>query len=62
MTSDLICGHESAFYPPLAKTDHAMAAVAIEHRFNGSPTEDLRARWSSPGKRSAFVATFHLAE
>jgi hypothetical protein len=62
VTTDLVCGHEFAFYPPLSKTDHAMPAVTVEHRFNGSSTGDLHARWSSPGKRSAFVATFHLSE
>ncbi|HEY3439764.1 MAG TPA: DUF1326 domain-containing protein [Paludibaculum sp.] len=61
-SADGHCGHEVTWYEPLAKTEHAMAAFSLEHRFNGSPTEDLRARWSSPDKSSAFVGTFHLAE
>lgn len=56
------CGHEYTWYEPLAKTEHAMAAFSLEHRFNGSATEDLKARWSSPDKSSAFVGTFRLAE
>lgn len=60
--ADKVCGHEQNFYPPLARTDHAMSAYTLENRFNGSATEDLRARWSMPYRRSAYVATFHLAE
>lgn len=56
------CGHEVTWYNPLAKTEHAMAAYTLEHRFNGSSTQDLKARWSSPDKSSAFVGTFRLAE
>ncbi len=59
---DHTCGHEVPWYDPLAKTDHAMAAYTLENRFDGSPTKDLKAKWSSPLKRSAFVATFHLTE
>lgn len=59
---DHTCGHEVPWYEPLAKTEHAMAAYSLENRFSGSSTEDLKARWSSPYKRSAFVATFHLTE
>ncbi|MBI4893176.1 MAG: DUF1326 domain-containing protein [Acidobacteria bacterium] len=59
---DKVCGHEENFYPPLAQTDHAMSAYTLENRFSGSPTEDLRAKWSLPYKRNAYVATFHLAE
>jgi hypothetical protein len=60
--SDSSCGHEVAWYPPLSKTEHAMAAYTIENRFNGSPTEGLGSRWSSPDKRSAFVGTFSISE
>jgi hypothetical protein len=59
---DHTCGHEVPWYEPLAKTDHAMAAYTLENRFRGSSTEDLKASWSSPYKRSAFVGTFHLSE
>ena len=61
-SSDGHCGHEFTWYEPLAKTEHAMAAYSLEHRFNGSATQDLKARWSSPDKSSAFVGTFRLAE
>ena len=60
--ADKVCGHEKNFYPPLAETDHAMAAYTLENRFSGDSVKDLSARWSLPYKRSAYVATFHLAE
>lgn len=56
---DHVCGHEVTWYQPLSKTDHAMAAVATTNRFDG---QGLNTTWSSPDKRSAFVATFHLTE
>jgi hypothetical protein len=59
---DKVCGHEATFYPPLAKTDHAMAAFTLENRFNGDSRENLKVRWSLPYKRNAFVATFHVSE
>lgn len=59
---DKVCGHEENFYPPLARTDHAMAAYTLENRFSGEAARDLNVRWSVPYKRSAYVATFHLAE
>lgn len=59
---DKVCGHEENFYPPLARTDHAMSAYTLDNRFNGESTSDLNAKWSLPYKRSAYVATFHLAE
>ena len=59
---DKVCGHEETFYAPLAKTDHAMAAFTLENRFNGDSRENLKARWSLPYKRNAFVATFHVSE
>jgi hypothetical protein len=59
---DKVCGHEENFYPPLAQTDHAMSAYTLENRYNGDSTQALNTRWSLPYKRSAYVATFHLAE
>ncbi|MGB9610836.1 MAG: DUF1326 domain-containing protein [Bryobacteraceae bacterium] len=59
---DKVCGHEETLYPPLAKTDHAMAAFTLENRFNGDSRQDLGVRWSLPYKRNAFVATFHVSE
>jgi hypothetical protein len=55
--TDHICHNEEVFYPPLAKLDHSMPAVAVEHRFRG---QGLNATWSSPDKRSAFVGTFSV--
>jgi hypothetical protein len=59
---DKVCGHEETFYPPLARTDHAMAAYTLENRYEADSREGLKARWSLPYKRSAFVATFHVNE
>ena len=56
---DQICHNESAWYPPLTPTDHAMPAYTVAQQYNGL---GLGETWSSPGKRSAFVASFHLAE
>lgn len=60
--SDSTCGHEATVYDPLAKTEHAMPAFTMESKFNGSPTDDLKARWTSIDKRSAYVGTFHVTE
>jgi hypothetical protein len=59
--SDKHCAHEVPWYAPLSKTDHAMPAYALNHTFTGKD-KGLDARWSSPDKRSAFVATFHVTE
>ncbi len=56
LTSDDICHNEETFYPPLARLDHAMPAFTVANRFEGS---GLGTTWSSPGKRSAFVGSFH---
>jgi len=56
---DHICHNEEAFYAPLTQTDHAMPAYTLDNDFQG---QGLNARWKSPSKRSAFVATFHLTE
>lgn len=56
---DHICSNEEVWYRPLTKVDHAMPAFAIAHNFNG---DGLGTKWSSPDKRSAFVASFHLSE
>ena len=54
---DHVCSNEEVWYLPLTKVKHAMPAVAMEHRFKG---EGLGMKWSSPDKRSAFVADFQL--
>jgi hypothetical protein len=43
----------------MVATDHAMPAYTLAHSYNG---KDLGTTWSSPEKRSAFVATFHYNE
>ncbi len=57
--TDHICGHEEAWYGPLSKVGHAMAAVTLTHDFKG---EGLGSKWSSPNKRGAFVADFAISE
>ncbi len=57
--TDNICHNEVTFYPPLNKLDHAMPAYTLANSFGG---DGLGTRWSSPGKRSAFVGSFHFAE
>jgi len=51
------CSNEEVWYEPLTKVDHFMAGVTIAHDFKG---KGLDTTWSSPLKRSAFVASFHL--
>ena len=53
---DCICSNESAYYPPLASVENFVPGVTIEGRFNG---RGLGTRWSTPGDRSAYMATFN---
>ncbi len=53
--NDHICRNEEVWYRPLTKVEHAMPAFAVANSFRG---EGLGAKWSSPDKRSAFVASF----
>jgi hypothetical protein len=57
--ADDICHNEVTFYPPLTSVDHAMPAYTLANRFDG---KGLGTMWSSPGKRSAFVGTFHVTD
>src|SRR5271165_5532219 len=52
---DQICHNEEVWYQPLSRTSHAMPAYALSHEFEG---KGLGVTWSSPDKRSAFVASF----
>ena len=52
---DHICGNETNFYPPLTKVENATSAVALTDEFQG---QGLGTRWSSHGRRSAYLATF----
>ncbi len=52
---DHICGNEVTYYPPLTKTTHAMATVAVTDAYSGP---GLGTSWDLHGKRSAFLGTF----
>ena len=52
---DHICGNETNYYPPLVSVDHATSAVALTDEFQG---DGLDSRWSSHGRRSAYVGKF----
>jgi hypothetical protein len=52
---DHLCGNEETYYQPLAKTSHAMPAVAETDEFQG---QGLGVQWTLHGKRSAFVGSF----
>lgn len=52
---DCICSNESAYYPPLAKVENFTAGVTTVGTFKG---RGLGLRWSTPGARSAYMATF----
>jgi hypothetical protein len=52
---DHLCGNEEVYYPPLTPVEDAAPAVTLAHAFRG---DGLGMTWSSPDKRSAFVARF----
>ena len=52
---DHLCGNEEVYYPPLTPVQDAVPAVTLAHAFRG---KGLGMTWSSPDKRSAFVARF----
>src|SRR5579884_91100 len=56
---DQICHNEEVWYQPLTPVDHAMPAYTLANSYNGP---GLGTAWSSPYKRSAFVASFHYSE
>jgi len=53
--TDCICTNEVAFYPPLAKLQNFSAGVSTEAEYKG---RGLGTTWSTPGSRSAYMATF----
>lgn len=55
--ADHICGNEEVWYPPLSKVEHAMPAYALANSYKG---KGLGETWSSPYKRSGFLATFQV--
>ncbi len=52
---DHICGNETDYYPPLAKVEHAISAVALTDEFDG---DGLGSQWSTHGRRSAYIGSF----
>jgi hypothetical protein len=52
---DCICMNEVAYYPPLAKLQSFVSGVSVEAEYKG---RGLGTRWSTPGSRSAYMATF----
>ena len=52
---DCICSNESAYYPPLVKLKTFVPGVTMEGYFKG---RGLGSRWSTPGDRSSYMATF----
>jgi hypothetical protein len=52
---DHICGNETNYYPPLTDVVDATSAVALTDEFQG---DGLDSRWSTHGRRSAYLATF----
>ncbi len=52
---DQICHNEEVWYQPLSRTSHAMPAYALANQYQG---KGLDVTWSSPDKRSAFIANF----
>ena len=52
---DHVCGNETVYYQPLTKVDKGfIPAVTVNHEFKG---QGLNGTWSSPNKRSAFIAS-----
>ena len=52
---DCICSNEVAYYPPLAQVQHFAPGVSTVGDFKN---RGLGVRWSSPGDRNAYMATF----
>lgn len=52
---DCICSNESAYYPPLVKLKTFVPGVTMEGYYKG---RGLGSRWSTPGDRSSYMATF----
>ncbi len=52
---DKACGNEAVQYPPLARGVQAVAAMTVEHRYEGT---ELNQTWNDAGRRGAFVGHF----
>ena len=53
--ADCICSNETAYYPPLAQVQFFAPGVTEVGEFQA---RGLGSRWSIPGARSAYMATF----
>lgn len=56
---DHLCGNETVYYPPLSPVTDPVPAYTLANRFEG---DEFKSTWSSPLKRSAFVAVFSALE
>jgi hypothetical protein len=54
---DVICGNESAYYPPLAGNVKVKPAVAVEHSFSGKGVNET---WNDTGRRGAYLGSFEV--
>jgi len=54
-TGDCVCSNEETFYPPLCDVKNAVPAYTMAGNFAGPA---LGTKWSNPGTRSAFLASF----
>ena len=54
---DTLCGNEEVAYASISKTDAFVCAKTLVHYYRGG---GLKAKWSSPFRRSAMVGTFSL--
>ena len=52
---DHLCSNEVIYYPPLSEVDDYKPAVTVSGRYRG---RGLGTRWSIPGTRGAFLASF----
>jgi hypothetical protein len=52
---DCVCSNEETFYPPLNEVKNAVPAYTEVGNFSGPA---LGTKWSNPGTRSAFLASF----
>jgi hypothetical protein len=52
---DCICSNETAYYPPLADVQYFAPGVSTVGEFK---CRGLGVRWSSPGDRNSYMATF----
>jgi hypothetical protein len=56
---DQVCHNESAWYAPLVKVDHAMAAYTTANTYDG---DALGEKWNYPEKRGSYVGTFNYQQ